>query len=372
MNLTVPWVTGLMAKKKTKKATKPTKATKTTRRRRAQQPEWADWADDDLLDMRICDLGVKLEGTRLEQRIAQLFRELESRDLRFRPHCWLSDEWFTPDSIPGIAIPFYLAHPRLERLERKQMLEVEGGSKASCLRILRHEVGHALDNAYRLHRRRVWQQVFGKSSEPYPKHYTPKPYSKAYVQHLDMWYAQAHPAEDFAETFAVWLKPRSPWRSQYDGWPALRKLEFVSEIMEEIALKKQKVVSREHVDPVRTIRKTLREHYDDKKERYGIGHPTFFDRDLLKLFSDAPEHAKRLSAAVFLRRSRRELREAICEWTGEHQYTIDQVLNEMIDRCREIKLRLRSAESQTKRNILVMLTVQTMNYLHGGRHRVAL
>lgn len=355
-----------MAKKKAKKATKA------TRHRGRQQPEWADWTDVELLDMRICDLGVKLEGTRLEQRIAQLFKELESRDLRFRPHCWLSDEWFTPDGIPGIAIPFYLAHPRLERLERKQMLEVEGGSKASCLRILRHEVGHALDNAYRLHRRRVWQQVFGKTSQPYPKHYTPKPYSKAYVQHLDMWYAQAHPAEDFAETFAVWLKPRSPWRSQYDGWPALRKLEFVSEIMEEVSHKKPKVVSREHVDPVRTIRKTLREHYDDKKERYGIGHPTFFDRDLLKLFSDAPEHSKKLSAAVFLRRSRRELRQAICEWTGEHQYTIDQVLNEMIDRCREIKLRLRGAESQTKRNVLVMLTVQTMNYLHGGRHRVAL
>ena len=25
--------------------------------------------------------------------------------------------------------------------------------------------------------------------------------------HLDPWYAQSHPDEDFAETFAVWLTP---------------------------------------------------------------------------------------------------------------------------------------------------------------------
>jgi hypothetical protein len=271
-----------------------------------------------------------------------------------------------------MAIPFYLAHPRLEALERSQMLEVEGGSRASCLRILRHEAGHAVDNAYQLHRRRVWQQVFGKSSQPYPEHYQPRPNSKAYVQHLGMWYAQAHPTEDFAETFAVWLKPRSPWRTQYDGWPALKKLEFVNELMQEIAHRKPKVSSREHLDPVRTLRKTLREHYDEKKERYGVGYPTFYDRDLLKLFSDRVEHGKNPTAAQFLRQGRRELREAIGQWTGEHQYTIDQVLNEMIDRCRELKLRLRHSQRQTRRHALVMLTVQTMNYLHGGRHRVAL
>ena len=341
-------------------------------RRRPAEAKWADYSDEELLDVRICDLSVRIEGTRLEQRIDQLYGELEERELRFRPHCWLSDEWFTPDGIPGIAIPFYLTHPRLERLERKQMLEVEGGTKASCMRILRHEAGHAIDNAYRLHRRRVWKQVFGRSSQPYPEHYRPKPYSKAYVQHLDMWYAQAHPAEDFAETFAVWVKPRSGWRSQYNGWTALRKLEFVEGLMDDISERKPLVVSREHIDPVRKIRKTLRAHYEEKKERYGVGHPSFYDRDLLKLFSDAREHTKNMSAAMFLRRTRREFRQAICEWTGQHQYTIDQVLNEMSDRCRELKLRLRHSERQTRRNALVMLTVQTMNYLHGGHHRVAL
>ncbi len=343
-----------------------------SRNSRRRKPTWADYSDDDLLDLRICDLGVRIEGTRLAQRIEQLYDELEERGLRFRPHCWLSDEWFTPDGVPGIAIPFYLAHPRLERLEAKQVLEVEGGSKAWCMRILRHEAGHAIDHAYRLYRRRAWQRVFGKSSQPYPDQYSPKPYSRSYVQHLDMWYAQAHPAEDFAETFAVWLKPRSNWRSQYQGWAALKKLEFVDELMAEIAEQKPKVACRLHYDGVRKIKKTLREHYSEKKELWGVGYPSIYDRDLLKLFSDERKHQKNITAAMFLRQNRRQLREAIGEWTGQHKYTVDQVVNEMMDRCRELKLRLRYSERETRRQTLVMLTVQTMNYLHGGRHRVAL
>lgn len=343
-----------------------------TASRSKRSPFWVEYSDDELLDMRICDLGVRLQGTRLDNRIAQLHKELADRGLKFRPHCWLSDEWFTPDGVPGIAIPFYLAHPRLERLERKQMLEVEGGTRAWCMRILRHEAGHAIDNAYRLGRRRSWQNAFGSSSRPYPEHYSPKPYSKAYVQHLDMWYAQAHPAEDFAETFAVWVRPRSPWRSQYDGWPAIKKLHYVERLMDDVSRKKQQVTTRRHVDPVRTIKKTLREHYEEKKERYGVGHSTFYDRDLLKLFSDAPEHQRNTAASAFLRKHRRYLRQAIGEWTAQHQYTIDQVLNEMMDRCRQLRLRLRRSERHTKRDSLVMLTVQTMNYLHGGHHRVVL
>ena len=339
---------------------------------RSREPAWAQFTDDELLDLRLCDLGVKIEGTELEERIEHLYVGWGGRGLRFRGHCWGCEEWGSREGVRGLAIPFYLAHPRLENLERKQMLEAEGSGKSWCLRILRHETGHAIDNAYRLHRRRAWQEVFGKSSRPYPEEYRPKPNSKAFVQHLDMWYAQAHPAEDFAETFAVWLKPRSPWRAQYSGWPALRKLEYVDELMTSLADEKPVVTSREHYESVRQLRKTLRAHYDEKKERYGVGHPSVYDRDLLRLFSAAPEHRENISAAVFLRRNRCDMRQSIGEWTGEYQYTIDQVFNEMIDRCRELKLRLRRPERQTRRDALVMLTVQTMNYLHGGHHRVVL
>lgn len=336
------------------------------------EPDWVRLRDEELLDLRICDLGLRIEGTPLERRIARLHQELRMRRLRFRPHCWLSDEWFSPEGVPGIGIPFYLAHPSLARLERKQLLEVEGGTKEWCMRILRHEAGHAIDTAYRLHRRRKWREVFGKYSQPYPEYYRPKPYSKSYVQHLDQWYAQSHPAEDFAETFAVWLKPRSGWRTHYRGWPALKKLEYVNQLMPEIQEKKPQVVSRRHLASLRTIRKTLREHYEEKRARYGLDHPNFNDSDLRRLFPNGPEHARRPSAAAFLRRIGPELRRAVALWTGEYQYTINQVLEEMIARCRELDLRLDRRQEQAKRDTLMMLTVQTMNFLHGGHHRIAL
>ena len=183
--------------------------------------------DRQLLDVRLCDLPLRIRGTQLEQRIEKLYRELEARSLALRPHIWLSEEWFTPDGVAGFAIPFYLAHPRLIKLERAQMLEVEGSSEAECMRILRHEAGHAIDNAFRLHAKQTWTDTFGSYRVPYPEWYQPQPGSRDYVLNLDAWYAQAHPAEDFAETFAVWLKTGSRWRRQYQGWGAQRKLEFV-------------------------------------------------------------------------------------------------------------------------------------------------
>jgi hypothetical protein len=328
--------------------------------------------DNELLDVRMRDLGLVIEGTAIEERIDQLYSELEARRIRFRPHFWLSDEWFSPDGVPGIAVPFYLAHPRLLLLERKQMLEVEGGTPEWCMKILRHEAGHALDSAYRLRRRRQWREVFGKASAPYPEYYKPKPNSKSFVLHLDTWYAQSHPTEDFAETFAVWLRPRSRWRTEYKGWPAIKKLQYVDSLIREIRDQKPTVVSRSHVDPLRTLRKTLGEHYRKKREHYGLDYPSFYDQDLRRLFSDAREHAKSPSAATFLRHRRRELRTAVARWTGESQYTIDQVFDEIIDRSKELKLRLTKSEWETERDVLIMLTVQTMNYLHGGHHRVAL
>ena len=198
-------------------------STRLTRVRRAQR-SWTRLSDEQLLAMRFCDLKLRIERTPLAKRVRRLYRELDKRQIGFRPHVWLSEEWFSPDGVPGIAVPFYLAHPRLERLERRMMRNVEGGSAESAMRILRHEAGHAIDTAYRLRRRRRWREVFGPASLPYPDTYKARPGSRRYVQHLGEWYAQSHPCEDFAETFAVWLKPNSAWRRTYAHWPAYHKL----------------------------------------------------------------------------------------------------------------------------------------------------
>ena len=334
--------------------------------------EWSSWEDDQLLGLKFSELELPIAGSELEPRLAELQTELAQRGLLFRPHFWLSNEWFTPDGIPGIAIPFYLAHPRLARLELHQMFEIEGGTHEWCMQILRHEAGHAIENAFKLRSRRRRHELFGSTREEYPEFYAPRPYSKSFVIHLDAWYAQSHPDEDFAETFAVWLHPESKWRERYQGWPALRKLEYMDELMGSLAGRAPLVASTTEVDPLAAIGKTLRQHYAEKRAHYGVNRPEFYDRDLRRLFSDAPAHAPQPTAAAFIARYRREIRLLVARWPNEYPYPIDHVLADMIARCRELGLRLATSPEHAKREFAVLLTVQTMNYLHSGRHRVAL
>lgn len=329
-------------------------------------------SDEKLLEMRMCDLPIRIEGTPLADRIDRLNGELEQKGLSFQPYFWLSSEWFTPDGIPGVAIPFYLAHPRLMELEEEMMLEVEGGTEDWCMKILRHETGHAIDNAYRLRRKQQWREVFGRASQPYPESYSPRPYSKSFVHHLGAWYAQAHPVEDFAETFAVWLKPRSGWRTAYEGWPALKKLECVDELMQEIAEMTPRVRSRARPEALRTIRKSLGDHYRERRAYYGIDQPNYFDRDLQRLFATPDATRNGRLASTFLRKIRPRLRREVSRWTGEHQYTVDQVLDDMIARCHELQLRVDRPADETERDALVVLTMHVMNYLNSGLHRIAL
>ena len=340
----------------------------------ARPTEWTQLSDEQLLDVRLCDLRLSLRTSPLKERIARLRGELRSRGLRFEPHFWISDEWFTPDGVPGIAVPFYLAHTRLWRLELNQMLEVEGGTEQWCMNILRHEAGHAVDNAFMLRRRRERQRLFGRSSTRYPEIYRPRPYSKRFVIHLDHWYAQAHPDEDFAETFAIWLA-HSPevWRQRYAGWPALKKLEYMDRLMQEIAGREPAIASQRRVDPLETHTKTLREHYQARRDHYGVTFPAeTYDHDLRRLFSDRPEHQHHVSAVRFLKRYRGEVRRTVAAWTGAYQYAIDQVLSDIFMRCRALNLRIVGSEKQAKRDFAVLLTVHVMNYLHSGGYEVAL
>jgi hypothetical protein len=334
--------------------------------------KWSLISDERLLEMRICDLPIRIKGSFIESHIKRLYAELNERGIRFKPHVWLSEDWFTPDGVPGFAIPFYLAHPRLMKLERKQMLEVEGGADVECMRILRHEAGHAIDNAFRLHFRRRWREVFGSFAQPYPDSYRPKPNSRKYVLNLDAWYAQAHPAEDFAETFAVWLQPRSNWRRRYRGWQALRKLEYTQELMKEIAGTRPKNRVRRKVETLPEIKDTLRKHYERKRRHYAFEWPAYLDLDLRRIFSSERRHRSRPTAASFMREIAREVEALVAEGTGVHGYAIDHVLELMIERAQQLKLRLGSGEEYAKHQVMIMLTAQTMNVVHSGYHRIAL
>lgn len=326
--------------------------------------------DEELLQLRFCDLNLSIEESPLQARIEQLYRELEERGIPFRPHFWLSDEWFSPDGVPGVAIPFYLAHPRLMRLERKQLLEVEGGTKLSCMKILRHETGHAIDTAYSLRRKKGYRELFGRFSKPYPQFYKPDPQTRDFVLHLEMWYAQAHPLEDFAETFAVWLPPKSRWRTRYQDWPALKKLQYVDQTMSQVAQQRPSVRSRRQVEKLSQIRRRLGTHYTRRRDHYGMNYPNVFDKDLGKLFSCERHHRRNPTAAASLSRWRGEIRRVVAHWTGAYSYTIDQVLQEMIERCRELNLHLGSPAETCKRDAMILVALRTSSYLNAGNRRV--
>jgi hypothetical protein len=244
------------------------------------------------------------------------------------------------------------------------MLDVEGGTRDEFTRIMRHETGHAIQHGYQLQRRRAWQRLFGKSSKRYPEYYRPNPASKRYVQHLRLWYAQSHPDEDFAETFAVWLRPRGEWRRRYAGWPALRKLEYVDELMREIADTPPLIKTRQRMDPVTTITRTLAQHYAERKAKYTDAPADIYDGDLRRIFSDSPSHRNQTLASTFLRRNRTEIRRMVSKWTGEYQLTLDVVLAQMIRRSRELRLRAVGGDRQLRIDFAVLLTVKTMHYLY--------
>lgn len=339
---------------------------------RRRSTAWSRLSDEALLDLRLCDLDLTIPRE-LQRRVDRLYQNLGRRGIaRFRPHVWLSSEWFSPDGVPGIALPFYLAHPRLMRLEQKQMLKVEGGSEAECMMILRHEAGHAIDTAYRLHFRKRWRETFGSFAQKYPQTYRPRPGSRRYVQHLPFWYAQAHPAEDFAETFAVWLSPRRQWQQRYEGWPALQKLQVVDELMGQLGDQPPRNRSRRQVEPISALKKTLRQHYEERRRHYATDWSENFDHDLKRIFTDDPKLRDRPTAASFIRALRSDLRQHVADWTGTHPYTIDQVLVDIIDRCKELKLRLALPEQQARTELMMMVTVLTMNYVLTGSHQVAL
>ncbi|MEZ5965620.1 MAG: putative zinc-binding metallopeptidase [Planctomycetota bacterium] len=340
-------------------------------RPRARRPRWVGLADEDLLEWRLCDLRLTLAGSAVAPRVRRLMQELRGKGITLRPDVWIATDWFSPDDVPGIAVPFFVAHPRLARLEAAQMGEVEGGTALGCMQLLRHEAGHAIDHAYLLHDRDDWRSTFGRYSQPYRWSYRPRPYSRSYVKHLDQWYAQSHPAEDFAETFAVWLTPRSGWRRRYAGWPALAKLEYVDWLMAELPSLRVRSKKRARAEEVGGLRLTLGEYYAQKRARYLRDRSKAFDRDLRRLFAkrDGPRDG-RMAADRFLRSVGPRIRRAVARWTGEFQYTVDRVLRDVVGRARELELVLDDNPRDATLDAAILLMVQTRNYVHSGYHRL--
>ncbi len=333
-------------------------------------PPWADWPEEQLLNLKMCDLKLRLEGTYVENCIRRVYGELESHGIAFKPLCYLGDEWFSPDNIAAIAIPFYLMHPRLKQLEQKLMLEVEGGSESECLKLLRHETGHAFCHAFQLSRRPQWKTIFGSSSREFNDFYHYQPYSKRFVRHLENCYAQSHPEEDFAETFAVWLSPEEDWKTLYQGWPALSKLFYVDKLVRNLKGRIPGTPPPAKLPfDIRCLRRRLKTHYEQRRKFYSEDDPGFFDSDLYHIFAgrDQAEHGQ--PASRFLRRERGPLLEVISFWTRERKFTVNRLLRKLMTRCDELKLYLPHDETRAHLEITAYLAALVSNYLFTGKFK---
>jgi len=339
--------------------------------RRAPVPyRWESFEDEALLGLRFCDLRLRLQDSLAWPAVERLYAELERRGLHFRPHAWLAEEWFSPDGVPGIALPFFVAHPRLRELERRHMGEVEGGSRRWLIRILRHEAGHALDVAYGLRRRADWRAVFGRASQPYPHDYAPRPSSRRHVLHLGHWYAQSHPTEDFAETFAVWLQPKARWRRDYAGWPAAAKLEYVDRLMAEIAGRRPPNRDRSVVEPLAVNRRTLGAHYRRKAALYQQ-YDRRYDPWLRRTFAVREPGQDGVPAARFIREIEPQLRRLLVRRARLHPYLVDHAIAMLVRRARQLDLVLRAPRRDSKRRVVRLHERVVLDVLRRNRENYA-
>jgi hypothetical protein len=314
-----------------------------------------------LLDTRICDLGLTLETSAVERFVQQLYRELEQKKiLKFRPPCYLTDEWGCPSGEPVIGIPFYLARPDLGQIE-KENNDLEDSREV--MMYLRHEAGHAFNYAYKLHRTPEWKQLFGPYRRPYRENYRPMLFSKEYVRYLPGWYAQKHPDEDFAETFAVWMTPRSNWRKKYRGWGALAKLRY----MERIALKFGNVDPlRKRGEPDITVAEmemTVGEFYRNSTEQVPLLEVTQ-DSELAGIFNASKKSKRSQPAGPFLRKNRKAMVDQIATWTAMQRPLVRRLMDSIEKRTTELGLMIDSRrEAEHLSEITVFVTTLVMNHL---------
>jgi hypothetical protein len=328
---------------------------------------------NEILNQRICDFDLRIEGRPLGRVIERFMAELESVGIRrLRPKFYLSEEWGVPEGTVAIGIPFYLADERLLKVQAIRGGGVEGTTEEEILRYLRHELGHVINYAYGLYAAEEWTLLFGPMARPYSDQYRAVPFSPDFVRHLPGNYAQKHPDEDWADTFAVWMTPGVDWRELYSDSPgALKKLEYCSEIVKQIGERDPSTTAAELDLEASQMVITLQDFYREPAET-PLTVPRSLDGDLKGIFAPfAPpsvEGSMRLgSAALLLKRQADSLASTVYRWTGVDPFIVRQILGHMIRRAHDMKLTYPlNARDTVLVQLTGFLTTLAMNYVYKG------
>lgn len=320
----------------------------------------------------IRDLGLKIAGTWLEPVLAEFEAELQGRGIRrVRPHFYLSTEWGVPFGTVSIAIPFYLVREDLTALHAERWGHVEGVGRIDVLRYLRHEMGHVMNYAYLLYEEEEWVRYFGSITQPYVEEYRPEPFSRRFVRHLPGWYAQKHPDEDWAETFAVWMTPRLEWRAEYADWPeALAKLEYCDRTMR--ALREREPVTRaEDLDEdVSELPYTVEQLYGGADPE-GSEFPRGLDGALRAIFEESlPEGAAAQPASRLIRRLERDLATSVYMWTGHFPERTRALVRHLAGRADQLgQVYPEGREAPAAVGLTTLVTSLAMNYVYRGSYQ---
>ncbi len=321
-----------------------------------------------LLNKRLCDLDLCIEGAWFEPLIKRVKRELRGRGLLFFPNLWLSDEWFCMEGHTGLALPFYLCNKDLLKMEKLFIGPVDGGSEMQFIKTLRHEVGHAIEHAFELQNHPLRIKYFGgTNSKVYPKHYSPVRYSKRFVINLEDNYAQSHPDEDFAETFAVWLQSKSKWKKKYKNWPALHKILAMDQMMKEISGQNPKRLNAKPVDELSTMNQTLKTYYQNKIKQQRKYKFKVYDDDLRGQFLKSQGAVK---AEKYLKTHKKDLLHSVSVGVGLPKYRLETIYKQIYIKAKSLDLYVKSNQIETHKEMLDLFTKTSLQFIEENQHRI--
>ena len=235
------------------------------------------------------------------------------------------------------------------------------------MKYLRHECGHALNYAYLLYKEPEWESFFGSFSKPYKDNYRTLPFDNRFVRHSPGWYAQKHPDEDFAETFAVWLAPDSRWREIYNGTSALPKLQYIDTLMQQLGKKLAGVTGGELDRPLDALDITLGAwcRMRQREGRRKIALPDVINEDLRRLF---PGTTGKPVTGIFQSKSRQIVRD-VHNWTGVNRNLLSSLVHELSKRVETLELKIEpDKNTECIVNLTAFVTTLAMNYQYTGKY----
>jgi hypothetical protein len=336
------------------------------------------------LNTPIHRLDVSIEGSFFAEAIRIGRQDLRRmRISQLEPHFYLSTGYGTVAGTSSIALGFYDCNETLRQLN----LELRGFqyTRREIVDLIRHELGHAFAYAYKLYSRKDFRKVFNVKGNyfltyPMTDRYIQRvnPYSRDFVNPSGDHYAQKHPDEDFAETFTVWIQPRSNWEREYRNYPgALRKLRFVDGLIRELRNEPPLIKQSPYLfEPLEEFRITVAQFFKLRSIRaYRHQATGYIDPDLREQFWSPPpvlangnrRERHFVQAVGFIRRHKRYIGSHVGRWARVDARVVQDFLDKCVYRAGALDLWVRKDKREAALiDFCAFVTARCTRYAENG------